>query len=136
MFHPVDMWSAGCIFAELLGMQEESQPDPSARTPLFPGGSCPSLSRIDEEKPSDHCDQLSTILGVMGSPPPEDVEDLSSEAARVYVRSLPHVPAKHLSSVYRGASQEAIDLLSALLSFSPRTRVMELPSLRHPYLAR
>jgi serine/threonine protein kinase len=40
----VDMWSVGCILAELLGMMAESVEDYQDRTPLFPGTSCPSLS--------------------------------------------------------------------------------------------
>ena len=40
----VDMWSAGCILAELLGMQEESIPIWRDRGPLFPGRSCYPLS--------------------------------------------------------------------------------------------
>ena len=33
------MWSAGCILAEMLSMQKESEPDPNNRRPLFPGRS-------------------------------------------------------------------------------------------------
>jgi serine/threonine protein kinase len=40
----VDIWSAGCILAELLGMQEESVPFWKDRVPLFPGKSCYPLS--------------------------------------------------------------------------------------------
>jgi serine/threonine protein kinase len=40
----VDIWSAGCILAELLGMQEESTPLWRDRAPLFPGKSCYPLS--------------------------------------------------------------------------------------------
>ena len=40
----VDMWSVGCILAELLSMQEESNPVWQNRTPLFPGKSCYPLS--------------------------------------------------------------------------------------------
>lgn len=40
----VDMWSVGCIFAELLGMMKESAPTYLDRKPLFPGKSCFPLS--------------------------------------------------------------------------------------------
>lgn len=40
----VDMWSAGCILAELLGMQKENVPDPAQRQAIFPGRSCYPLS--------------------------------------------------------------------------------------------
>ena len=39
-----DLWSVGCILAELLGMQEESIPIWRDRGPLFPGRSCYPLS--------------------------------------------------------------------------------------------
>ena len=41
----IDMWSVGCIFAELLGMMKESASTSLDRKPLFPG------------KPCSHCDQ-------------------------------------------------------------------------------
>lgn len=40
----IDMWSAGCIFAELLGMMKESASTYLERKPLFPGKSCFPLS--------------------------------------------------------------------------------------------
>jgi mitogen-activated protein kinase 1/3 len=40
----IDMWSVGCIFAELLGMMKETAPTYMDRTPLFPGKSCFPLS--------------------------------------------------------------------------------------------
>ena len=40
----IDMWSVGCIFAELLGMMKESAPTYLDRKPLFPGRSCFPLS--------------------------------------------------------------------------------------------
>ena len=40
----IDMWSVGCIFAELLGMMKESAATYLDRKPLFPGKSCFPLS--------------------------------------------------------------------------------------------
>jgi len=42
--YSIDMWSVGCIFAELLSMMEDNFPDPFSRVPLFPGKSCFPLS--------------------------------------------------------------------------------------------
>ena len=42
--YSIDMWSVGCIFAELLSMMEENCPDMFNRVPLFPGKSCYPLS--------------------------------------------------------------------------------------------
>lgn len=40
----IDMWSIGCVFAELLGMMKENSPTFMDRKPLFPGKSCFPLS--------------------------------------------------------------------------------------------
>ena len=40
----IDMWSVGCIFAELLGMMKQSAATYLDRKPLFPGRSCFPLS--------------------------------------------------------------------------------------------
>jgi mitogen-activated protein kinase 1/3 len=40
----IDIWSIGCIFAELLSMMKENAPTFMDRKPLFPGSSCFPLS--------------------------------------------------------------------------------------------
>jgi len=40
----IDLWSVGCIFAELLGMMKENAETFADRKPLFPGKSCYPLS--------------------------------------------------------------------------------------------
>ncbi len=40
----IDVWSVGCIYAELLGMMKESAATYLDRKPLFPGKSCFPLS--------------------------------------------------------------------------------------------
>ena len=42
--YAIDIWSVGCIFAELLSMIVENCPDFFSRVPLFPGKSCYPLS--------------------------------------------------------------------------------------------
>ena len=42
--YSIDIWSVGCIFAELMSMMKENFPDPFSRVPLFPGKSCYPLS--------------------------------------------------------------------------------------------
>ncbi len=74
----IDMWSVGCIFAELLGMMKESAPTYLDRKPLFPGKSCFPLSpdkHVKEERkgfPFSKNDQLAVIFEVIGSPNEED----------------------------------------------------------------
>jgi mitogen-activated protein kinase 1/3 len=43
---PIDVWSIGCIFAELLNTMRESVPNFLDRHPLFPGRSCYPLSPV------------------------------------------------------------------------------------------
>jgi mitogen-activated protein kinase 1/3 len=101
----VDVWSAGCVFAELLGMQAESVPDYQNRAPLFPGTSCPSLSRdpadsnatrgldlksFTRETRGDRYDQLSTILDVIGTPADEDIDEIQNELTEKFLRLLPY----------------------------------------------
>ena len=70
----IDMWSVGCIFAELLQTLE-----PNHRPqPLFPGKSCFPLSarraekgQIEQFRAETH--QLEKIFEVIGTPPREDL---------------------------------------------------------------
>ena len=59
----IDMWSVGCIFAELL-----------ARTPLFPG--------------EDYIAQLRLICEKIGRPSEKDLDFVTSERARRFMASL------------------------------------------------
>lgn len=47
----VDLWSIGCIFAELIGMMRSHIEDHKKRRPLFPGDSCGDLSADEDEGP-------------------------------------------------------------------------------------
>ncbi len=74
----IDVWSVGCIFAELLGMMKESAPTFVDRKPLFPGKSCFPLSpdrNVKAKKggfPFSKNDQLAVIFEVIGTPTEED----------------------------------------------------------------
>jgi mitogen-activated protein kinase 1/3 len=45
----IDIWSVGCIFAELLSMMKENSATVFDRKPLFPGHSCYLLSPSNNE---------------------------------------------------------------------------------------
>ena len=73
----VDIWSLGCIFGELLSMQEGSVPTYQDRVPLFPGGSCYPLSGDHISTDTDErLDQLSVIFSVIGMPSEEDLKSV------------------------------------------------------------
>jgi p38 MAP kinase len=105
----VDMWSVGCIMAEMLTGKA-----------LFPG--------------TDHIDQLTRILVLCGSPSEEYLHKITSEEARNYIKSLPKMEKKNFHDVFKGASNLAIDLLEKLLELDPDNRATAEQALAHPYL--
>jgi len=62
----VDVWSAGCIFAELLSMQKKNVKDYRKRRALFPGKSCFPLTGRGSSPYNDSYDQLNVIFDVIG----------------------------------------------------------------------
>ncbi|ETW10302.1 CMGC/MAPK protein kinase [Aphanomyces invadans] len=133
----IDVWSVGCIFAELLSMQKSSVPSHYAREPLFPGVSCFPLSPGAGQRalPQDSQDQLNTILRVLGSMADEDIAEIADPDVRFYLRNLPPQPRKSFAEMYPGAEKEAIDLLDRMLQMNPRKRMTVDDALSHPYLA-
>jgi len=129
----VDIWSVGCIFAELLSMQEGSVPGYEDRVPLFPGGSCFPLSgEGDSGKSNERLDQLSVILGVIGTPLAEDIDSIGN--ANEYIKTLKKSPSKNIESLYPAADKDAIDLLKTMLHFNPKKRCTAEEALEHKFL--
>jgi len=71
---PIDMWSVGCIFGELLKMQKKVCADALHRFPLFPGKYCYPVSPntlgvvYKNGYPQGRNDQLAMILSTIGKP--------------------------------------------------------------------
>uniref|UniRef100_K3WG42 Mitogen-activated protein kinase n=1 Tax=Globisporangium ultimum (strain ATCC 200006 / CBS 805.95 / DAOM BR144) TaxID=431595 RepID=K3WG42_GLOUD len=128
----VDMWSVGCIFAELLSMQVESCPRYQERVPLFPGRSCFPLSADRPTTYSDKLDQLNVIFGVIGTPNEEDIGALGE--VKQYLRKLPKKEARDFREMYPGAPADSLDLLKQMLSFNPECRISVDKALAHPFL--
>ncbi|KAK6100108.1 mitogen activated protein kinase 2 [Batrachochytrium dendrobatidis] len=105
----IDMWSVGCIFAELLGSK-----------PLFKG--------------RDYVDQLNQILSVLGTPDDETLSRIGSDRAQMYIRSLPQMPKIPFVNLYSSASELGLEMLEGLLKFDPATRMTVDEALVHPYL--
>lgn len=74
----VDIWSAGCIFAEMLEGK-----------PLFPG--------------KDHVNQFSIITELLGTPPDDVIETIGSENTLRFVRSLPRREKIPFSQKFKSA---------------------------------
>eukprot|EP00928_Gymnodinium_smaydae_P066128 TRINITY_DN4918_c0_g1_i1.p1 TRINITY_DN4918_c0_g1~~TRINITY_DN4918_c0_g1_i1.p1 ORF type:complete len:450 (+),score=91.38 TRINITY_DN4918_c0_g1_i1:195-1544(+) len=125
----IDIWSVGCIYAELLQMLEDGKPAPD-RGPLFPGSSCYPLS--PERRQSNagrrartrgQHDQLEVIFDVIGTPSEADVAALTTEDARKYVQEFKQRPGTGIREKLPYAGDEALDLLDMMLKFSPEKRV-------------
>lgn len=106
----VDIWSVGCIMAELL----------TGRT-LFPG--------------TDHIDQLKLILRLVGTPGAELLKKISSESARNYIQSLTQMPKMNFANVFIGANPLAVDLLEKMLVLDSDKRITAAQALAHAYFA-
>lgn len=105
----IDIWSVGCILAELLGGK-----------PFFKG-----------ESPFD---QLNRILRVLGTPNDDTLQRIGSHRAQEYLRGLPYAPPIPFATIFPDANPEALDLLARLLAFDPIERISVDEALEHPYL--
>lgn len=106
----IDVWSVGCIFAELL-----------SRRILFQASS-PVV-------------QLDLIIDLLGTPPESELKSACGPARRHVLSQPRKVP--QLNSLYRlnsSAPHHAIDLLSHFLTWSPDKRVSIQSALDHRFL--
>jgi serine/threonine protein kinase len=102
----IDIWSAGCVFAELLLGQ-----------PIFPGDS--------------GVDQLVEIIKILGTPTKEQIRQMNPNYTEF---KFPQIKAHQWSKVFRPRTPpEAIDLVSRLLEYTPTQRIVTLESCAHPF---
>lgn len=133
----IDVWSLGCVFAEMLGMIRENIPQYVERTPLFPGKSCfplsPDLSTHEMKAgyPCSENDQLSLIFQIVGTQ--QDFSFISDPKARKYVEAFPKTMPKDLREIFPAATANELDLLNKMISFNPRDRISLDQALNHPY---
>lgn len=105
----VDIWSAGCIMAELFG-----------RTPIFPG--------------IDQIDQMQKIFDQLGTPSAAETADfVTDKFALDFINSAEKRTRKPLGDRYKTASPAALDLMEGLLQFNPHRRLTVEQALAHPF---
>lgn len=140
----VDVWSAGCIAAELFRMLPGTVPTAAHRGPLFPGKGCFPLSPAAadaEAEEMEASDQLAMILKVVGSPGEEEVEETVGgtsgnaviKAAKDYISTFPGYTPRDLHELFPASSEDSLDLLGKLLRFSPQRRVSVDDALSHTF---
>ncbi|CAD8063842.1 unnamed protein product [Paramecium sonneborni] len=104
----VDIYSVGCILAELLG-----------RTPLFPG--------------ENYLDQVQRIIAVLGTPTADDMKYIGNNNAIKYIKSLPKRSKQKWEALFPKANNKALDLLGKMITFNPEQRYTVEQCLQHPY---
>jgi serine/threonine protein kinase len=101
----MDIWSVGCIFAELLNKKT-----------LFNGQTC--------------IDQLTKIFNTLGTP--DDVEWPGVNYLPTYMAFAPS-PKISFSKAFPNTSEAARDLLQKMLAFCPSSRIPASEALDHEY---
>ncbi|KIK62997.1 hypothetical protein GYMLUDRAFT_41298 [Collybiopsis luxurians FD-317 M1] len=105
----VDMWSVGCIFAEM-ALQGH---------PLFPGDS--------------EIDQIFKIFKIMGTPNEQSWPGVSTLPD--YKATFPQWSTQDLSAVVPVLDEAGIDILRQLLTYDSTNRISAKRALSHPYFA-
>jgi len=102
----IDIWSAGCVLAELLLGQ-----------PIFPGDS--------------GVDQLVEIIKVLGTPTRDQIREMNPNYTEF---RFPQIKSHPWSKVFRPRTPpDAISLCSRLLEYSPDSRILPLDSCAHSF---
>jgi len=102
----IDIWSEGCVGAELLLGQ-----------PLFPGDS--------------GVDQLVEIIKVLGTPTREEISSMNSNYTEF---KFPQIKACQWRKVFRSKTPEvAMDFIGSTLAYDPEKRIKPLEGCGHPF---
>jgi mitogen-activated protein kinase 1/3 len=131
----IDVWSVGCIYAELLGMLEGTHL--MDRGPLFPGSSCFPLSPDHKHKRDSQfhvqgkSDMLNKIFTVIGTPTEEEIEHLDKGESKQYLRCFSKREGTGLKSKFPHVDTDALDIMDQMLKFDPRIRVTVSKALEH-----
>jgi serine/threonine protein kinase len=103
---PVDIWSVGCIFAELCLGQ-----------PIFQGES--------------DIDQLMKIFKTLGTPDEDIWPDITT--LPFYKDTFPKYPANKLEDLISNLDSDGINLLNKMLTYDPNQRISAKEALKHNY---
>ena len=134
----IDIWSAGCIFGELLSMMKEHAPTYLDRKPLFPGSSCFPLSpdHKAEKKhgfPHSSTDQLNVIFDIIGTPSEEERSFVTDTKALEYMKTFTTRPRVDFKELYPSSGKDGIDLINKMLVFNPYFRITVQEAMAHPF---
>jgi serine/threonine protein kinase len=94
----IDLWSVGCILAELLG-----------RGPLFAG--------------KDFMETIKMQIDILGTRPDDELTYIRSQQALDFLASIPKRATVPWKTLYPEQSEKVLDLLDKLLQFSATKRI-------------
>eukprot|EP00401_Gymnodinium_catenatum_P041140 CAMPEP_0117555438 /NCGR_PEP_ID=MMETSP0784-20121206/51275_1 /TAXON_ID=39447 /ORGANISM="" /LENGTH=415 /DNA_ID=CAMNT_0005352645 /DNA_START=24 /DNA_END=1271 /DNA_ORIENTATION=+ len=135
----IDVWSAGCIYAELLGTLEGT--NFLDRGAIFPGRTCFPLSPDHRHRgdfkfhtESEH-DMLNKIFNVIGTPCEDDLKEIDREDAAKYVRLFAKRKGEGLKPRFPHVGDEMLDVLEQMLRFSAKKRISVQAALENALFA-
>ncbi|XP_017036258.1 putative mitogen-activated protein kinase 14C [Drosophila kikkawai] len=105
----IDMWSVGCILAELIMGRA-----------LFPG--------------THSINQLELVLNFMGRPSEEFINGIADDGARKYVQNYRYREVYSFRQRFSQVDPMAVDLMEKMLEMIPGRRITADGAMNHPYL--
>ena len=108
----IDVWSVGCILAEML-----------RRKPLMPA--------------QNSAEQMKMIVDLTGSPDADLIAKIQDADNKQFMQQLPQQQGKNFNQLLSMCKNpDAIDLCKKMLEFDPEKRITIQGALEHPYMAK
>jgi len=129
----VDVWSIGCIFAELLQMHQKNCSDYKNRKVLFPGRTCFPFSTKDPFDYQHRTDQLRVVFNMIGTPTKQEIARFKDKNVQIYLQNMTPSKPIDLSHRFPGTNAHGIKLLTDMLRFDVTKRITVEEALKSPY---
>lgn len=132
----IDMWSVGCIFAELLQLLPDGLPFED-RHALFPGRTAYPWSPAPGHE--DDClyhtrgprDMMNVIFDCLGTPSQDEINKLQREDSKQYINLFKKRTGSGLRSKFEYVDAASMDLLERMLRFDAGSRISDDDAIAH-----